>query len=140
MSFTASSTVLGDEASDARFARAAFECALLAAEGSELGGNRARASELALAAWPKALSVSSLVMKQFAVEPEKQGPLGPFIATLPPEFLASMFFAEAQKQIASLWPATADYASGESFDMWKLNKEMVADLEFSKRNCALIIP
>lgn len=130
--------VLADDEADAKFARAAFACAIFAAESSELSRNQSLASDLARAAWPKALSVSKIVMEQWSVDWSKNGPLGAFIAEMPPEFLASLYFAEATKEVEAVLPQAGE--TNESYDAFKLHRETLADLEFSKRNCALINP
>lgn len=119
------------------FAKAAFACAVLAAESSVISGNRAVASPLATKAAEKARAGAVVVLDALnADKTQDEGPLGDFIRTASPDFLTGLYFAEAQQEIDALLPKAGERA--ESYDDFKLRQETQADLEFVHRNCALI--
>jgi hypothetical protein len=128
---------LADPETDAGFALAAFACAVLAAESSEVSGNRQYASPLASKALPKAQATGGVILQLYnsPASPDN-GPLGAFLKTVGPDFMAGLYFAQAQKEIDDLLPKAG--AKVESYDDFKLHRETEADLEFAHRNCKLI--
>jgi hypothetical protein len=135
--FAGSVPASADPGTDASFAQAAFACAVLAAESSEVSGNRQYASPLASKALTKAQAAAGVVVQLFnsPASPDN-GPLGAFLKTVGPDFMVGLYFAHAQEEIDNILPKAG--AKAQSYDDFKLHREMEADLEFAHRNCKLI--
>ena len=138
--FTLSGSTLSmaDAGDDAKFAHAAFACAVLAAESSESSGNRGLASRLALKAMPRAQTAADATVQVFKSNAGYDlGPLSDFIRSAPASYFVGLQFAQAQTEIEELLPKAGE-APG-SYEIFKARKETEADLEFSHRNCTLLV-
>jgi hypothetical protein len=123
----------------AREGKAAFECAILAAEGSD--AINASASPLAHMGHDQSLLAMQAIMDALMANMESSGgPLGPYMLEQDATFFVALGFAEASKKIETFLNEVAPFDGSASYETLRTMRDIQADLEFGRRNCALLLP
>lgn len=123
-----------------REGKASFECAVLAAEGSE--ATKENASSLAVRGHTKLLAGMSelLIVLKGSLE-QSGGPLGAYLLDRDASFMVGLSFAEATQNVKRYLDVEAPFdGTGGSYEDVRALRDLVADQEYARRNCDLLGP
>lgn len=122
-----------------REGKAAFECAILAAEGTD--PKKSMASPLATMAHEKVLAGMDEVMGILREGlGTSGGPLSSYLVARDTSFIVGLSFAEASKNVETFLDGLAPFDGSGSYETIRTFRDFQADLEFDRRNCSLLLP
>lgn len=115
--------------------KAAFQCAILAAEGTET--YQAKASDLARSGHDKTEQAMTVVLSMMQAD-MSNGPLGKYVAEQDESFMVAMGFSDAVSQVTKFLDGKAPF-DGTPYELVRKIRSQAADTEFEHRNCDFLI-